>query len=194
MELTNGAKNLVLAFHKAYVYTLGLNMLNQLPQSLQDPVAIYESQTQPGRIVALVDMTLNGKSVVVPVEVDGFGRQNNVMIDSNAIVSVFAKNNAVSKQLNEAIKSELKGNVSVFYLNNKRAAALLQKAGLQLPSVLVRNNGYIHSIRDNGSNVKPKFKMLQKVHNLNVGSAIGRTTQSTQVQKTCNMHHSLTTF
>lgn len=44
------------------------------------------------------------------------------------------------------------------FLLNKKTAALLQKAGLQLPGVLVRNNGYIHSIRDNGSNVKPKFK------------------------------------
>ncbi len=139
-------------------HTLGLDMLNQLPQALQDPIAIYESQTQPGRVVALVDMTLNGQSVVVPIEVDGYGRQNDVMIDSNAVVSVFAKNNAVTKQLSGAIESELKGNVSVFYLNNNKTAALLQKAGLQLPSVLVRNNGYIHSIRDNGSNVKPRFE------------------------------------
>lgn len=165
-----------MAFHKAYVYTLGLNMPNQLPQSLQDPVAIYESQTQPGRIVALVDMTLNGKSVVVPIEIDGYSRQNSLRIDSNAIVSIFAKNNAVSKQLNEAIKSELKGNVSVFYLNNKKAAALLQRAGLQLPRGLFRNNGYIHSIRDNGSNVKPKFKNVTEISQFNVGSAIGRTT------------------
>ena len=40
----------------------------------------------------------------------------------------------------------------------KKTAALLQKAGLQLPGVLVRSNGYIHSIRDNDSNVKPRFE------------------------------------
>ena len=43
---------------------------------------------------------------------------------------------------------------------NKKTAALLQRAGLQLPRGLFRNNGYIHSIRDNGSNVKPKFKNI----------------------------------
>ena len=92
------------------------------------------------------------------IEVDGYGKQNDIVIDSNAVVSVFAKNNAVTKQLSSAIENELKGNVSVFYLNNNKTAALLQKAGLQLPGVLVRNNGYIHSIRDNGSNVKPRFE------------------------------------
>ena len=39
-----------------------------------------------------------------------------------------------------------------------KATALLQKAGLQLPGGLFRNNGYIHSIREQGSNVKTKFE------------------------------------
>lgn len=139
-------------------HALGIDMLKQLPKALEKPVAIFASQTQPNRVVAIVDMKHNGKSVVMPIEVDGYSRQNNIRIDSNAIVSVYAKDNAVTKQLNDAIQNEMKGNTSVFYLNKIKAAALLRRAGLQLPSGPFLNSGYIHSIRENGSNVKPKFE------------------------------------
>ncbi len=139
-------------------HALGIDMLKQLPKALEKPVAIFASQTQPNRVVAIVDMKHNGKSVVMPIEVDGYSRQNNIRIDSNAIVSVYAKDNAVTKQLNNAIQNEMKGNTSVFYLNKIKAAALLRRAGLQLPSGPFLNSGYIHSIRENGSNVKPKFE------------------------------------
>ena len=139
-------------------HALGMDLLKQLPKALETPVAIFESQTQPNRVVAIVDMKHNGKSVVMPIEVDGYGTQNDVSIDSNAVVSVYAKDNAITKQLNEAIQKENSGKMTVFYLNKIKAAALLQTAGLQLPGHLFRNNGYIHSIRENGSNVNPKFE------------------------------------
>ncbi|MEE0063721.1 MAG: hypothetical protein UEY93_01425 [Acutalibacteraceae bacterium] len=44
----------------------------------------------------------------------------------------------------------------------KKATGLLQKAGLQLPSVLFLTDGYIHSIRDFDSSVKPKFENATK--------------------------------
>ena len=40
----------------------------------------------------------------------------------------------------------------------KKAAALLQTAGLQLPGDLFPNNGFVHSIKDYTSPVKPNFK------------------------------------
>ena len=36
----------------------------------------------------------------------------------------------------------------------KKATGLLQKAGLQLPSVLLLTDGYIRSVRDSDSSVK----------------------------------------
>ena len=44
----------------------------------------------------------------------------------------------------------------------KKATGLLQKAGLQLPSVLFLTDGYIHSIRDFDTSVKPKFENATK--------------------------------
>ena len=59
--------------------------------------------------------------------------------------------------INEAIAQFNIGENSVFYVNAKKAAGLLERAGLQLPGRLFRTNGYIHSIRDAGSPVNMKF-------------------------------------
>ena len=104
-----------------------------------------------------MDNPVTGNKVVVPVEIDGFGTQNNIRIDSNAVTSVYGKNNAVSGMLARALDSEYNGNVSVFYWNKNEAVSLLQRAGLQLPSGLPQD-GFIHSIRENGSKVNMKFE------------------------------------
>lgn len=136
---------------------MGETLLKQLPQALGNPVAIISSQTQPGRVVAILQVQHNGNNIVAPVEIDGFGTQNSISIDSNAVTSVFGKSNAVTKLLNDAIISEINGNTSVFYLNKKEAASLMQAPGLQLPNHLP-DNGFVHSITDTGSNVKKKFE------------------------------------
>ncbi len=135
---------------------LGEPALKQLPQAIADPVAIIGSQTQSGRAVAILKFDVNGKQVVVPMEIDGYGRVNNVIIDSNAIVSVYGKNTAL-QQLRSAILDELNGQTSLFYWNKKEAVALAQRAGLQLPGGLPKD-GFIHSIRESGSKVNTKLE------------------------------------
>ena len=135
---------------------LGEPALKQLPQAIADPVAIIGSQTQSGRAVAILKFDVNGKQVVVPMEIDGYGRVNNVIIDSNAIVSVYGKNTAL-QQLRSAILDELNGKTSLFYWNKKEAVALAQLAGLQLPGGLPKD-GFIHSIRESGSKVNTKLE------------------------------------
>ena len=135
---------------------LGEPALKQLPQAIADPVAIIGSQTQSGRAVAILKFDVNGKQVVVPMEIDGYGRVNNVIIDSNAIVSVYGKNTAL-QQLRSAILDELNGQTSLFYWNKKEAVALAQLAGLQLPGGLPKD-GFIHSIRESGSKVNTKLE------------------------------------
>ncbi len=140
-------------------HAIGEAMLKQLPESLDNPVAIIKSKLEDSnRVVALLDFVHNGKNVVTPVEIDGYGRQNNIIIDSNAITSIYGKNNLATGLLSDALNEEQSGNTAVFYLDNKKATALLQKAGLRLPRVLFRNDGYIHSIREQGLDVKPKFE------------------------------------
>lgn len=138
-------------------HNLGKTLLEQLPESLKNPVAIFSSQTVSNRVVALLDFTVNGKQAIAPVEIDGFGTQNNISIDSNSITSLFGKGNSVKRLLNKALNDEIAGQKTLFYWNKKEAENLLRAEGLQLPSHSVQD-GFIHSIRENGSPVNPKFE------------------------------------
>ena len=137
-------------------HKLGEKLLKQLPEKLKTPVAVFKSETQPDRVVALLDFTQNGKQIIAPVEIDGYSRQNNIRIDSNAITSVFGKNNAITKLLRNALLDEARGKTSLYYWNKKVAVSLLQRAGLQLPGGLPQD-GYIHSISDKNSNVNKRL-------------------------------------
>ena len=134
-------------------HSLGEALLSQLPQAIKKPVAIVSSETKPGRVVALLEIVHGGKNIIAPIAIDGYGKQNDIIVDSNAIASVFAKGNAVTGLLKNAVQKEANGQKAVFYLDENKAAVLLQTAGLQLPGHLFRNNGFIHSIRESGANV-----------------------------------------
>lgn len=135
---------------------LGETGIKQLPDALRKPVAIIRSATHPQRVVSLLPIQINGKTVIVPFEIDGSGRTNNKRIDSNAVTSVYGKGNAI-KQLQKALKDESAGKIEVFYWNKKEAITLLQRAGLQLPGGLPQD-GFVHSIREKGANINTKFE------------------------------------
>lgn len=135
---------------------IGEAMLKQLPEAIKEPIAIIQSVTHPDRAVVILKLQHNGKSVILPIEVDGYGTQNNISIDSNAVTSVFGKNNAIT-QLADAVTHTVNGSIELFYWNKKEALSLLQTPGLQLPSHLPQD-GFIHSIRENGSKVKVKLE------------------------------------
>ena len=87
--------------------------LKKLPKKIKEPIAIIQSQSNPSRAVVFIEMIRKSKkNIVVPVEVDGYGKTNNLRIDSNALTSLFGKNNA-AKQLKDAIEtlSTAKGTV-----------------------------------------------------------------------------------
>ena len=135
------------------------DLIKDLPEKLEHPLAVLcLSESRPGRVVALLEMDKpnTGNKVVVPVEVDGFGRQNNIRIDSNALTSVYGRKNALV-QLKEAIENDSADDCRLFYWNKNEAVSLLQRAGLQLPSGLPQD-GSVHSIRENGSKVNMKFE------------------------------------
>jgi hypothetical protein len=139
---------------------IGEDMLKQLPQALENPVAIFQDTRNANidnRLIALLKLTHNGKQVIMPVSIDGFGVLNSREIDSNAVVSVFAKGNSVESMLNDALLAENYGNKSMFYWNKKEALPLLQRARVQYPSSLPQD-GFIHSIRENDAFVNYRLE------------------------------------
>lgn len=135
---------------------LGEENLKKLPEAIKEPIAIIQSRTVPSRAVVILSMENNGKKVIVPFEVDGYGKINNESINSNAISSVYGKGN-ILEQLRDAIANTVNGKIELFYWNKKEAKSLLHRAGLQLPGVLPQD-GFVHSIREKGSNVKIKLE------------------------------------
>ena len=145
----NGTKN---ADHQ-----LGADLLKNLPSLLEKPVAIIESATHPDNsVMAIVKGEVNGKQVTAAVRVGGTGRQNGVIIDSNHLVSVQGRQNAVSKLLVQAMEKENAGETGVYYINKTEAQDLCARAGLQLPGSAAQD-GLIHSIFDAGSPVNRKY-------------------------------------
>ena len=134
---------------------LGEDVVKDLSNLIQRPIAIIQSQTEPDRAVVIVRKDHNGKKVIAAVEVDGFGRQNNVRIASNNVMSVLGKTNALVNLYN-AIMHTMNGSNELFYWNKREAYALLQGAGHQLPGGLPQD-GFVSSIKDTGSNVKTKY-------------------------------------
>lgn len=146
----NGTKN--------FNHTIGEALLKNLPEAIKDPIAIIQSQSKghSDRAMVIFDFKHNGSQVISAIEIDGTGRTNNIVIDSNAMTTIFAKKNSLS-QLKSAIEHTNKGAVELFYWDKNRAVTLLQRAGLQLPSALP-HDGSVNSIRDSKSNVKTKFE------------------------------------
>lgn len=138
---------------------IGEPMLKQLPRAMKSPVAIIASESQRGTsVVALLPFIKDAKTVIIPVYIDGFGRQNSVVIDSNAVTSIYEKKNAVTGLLTNAIKKSNNGETTLFYVDKVKAAALYQVARVPMPKMPGTDNGFVASIRDEGSTVKPKLK------------------------------------
>lgn len=101
-------------------------------------------------------------SPIAPVVIDGYAKQNNVLLDSNAVTSIHGRNNAVTKLLANALNDYTNGQNTLFYWNKKQAIALLQKARVIMPKDSAQiHDGYIASIRDAGFPVKARYSIMK---------------------------------
>ena len=131
--------------------------IKDLPKLIKKPVAIFDSSSRPGRVIALVtEKSKSGKQVIVPIEVDASLNSNSLIMDTNLITSSYGHTSALN-QLLSAVSNEISGITNLYYWNKKEAVALMHNAGLQLPGNLPKD-GFMHSIRESGSNVNTKLE------------------------------------
>ena len=131
--------------------------IKDLPKLIKKPVAIFDSSSRPGRVIALVtEKSKSGKQVIVPIEVDASLNSNSLIMDTNLITSSYGHTSALN-QLLSAVSNEISGITNLYYWNKKEAVALMHNAGLQLPGNLPKD-GFMHSIRESGSNVNMKLE------------------------------------
>lgn len=141
-------------------HDFGVEVLKRVPEALESPVAIIASKTKPeSSIVAILDLSSRDKPLFAAVEIDGYGKLNGELIDSNAITSIHVRNNASSLLFN-AIENDTSDSINLFYVDKEKATRLLDGSGVQFPGATALPDGYVHSIHDNGSPVKSKFQSV----------------------------------
>lgn len=100
-----------------------VDVIKNIPFLIADPVLVYESPTERGALVAVVDAKdKSGRAVIVAVHLDvrGSGFHN-----INKIASIYGKDDVAG------IEKAMQG--SLRYYNNEKAAQWLRAVGLQLP-------------------------------------------------------------
>ncbi len=131
--------------------------LYQLPEKIQDPIAIFASKTHPrDSVVALIELKdKNGKSVITPIEINGLSQNSGHLIDVNRIKTAFGKDNAW-KLLRDAVNEEMLGGNTLFYWQKNKAISLAHASGVQFPTSVPNLDGFVHSISENKDLVNTK--------------------------------------
>ncbi|NCB27586.1 MAG: hypothetical protein EOM62_19355, partial [Bacteroidia bacterium] len=136
-------------------HNMGEDNVKRLYDLISDPVMIITSETHPDdSVVVLVNMDKNGKKVIVPIVVEGFGMNKGLTIDASAVTSFHNKKNVLTKLVSDAVKKEENGEVGIFYVDKKNAPLLLLQAGVQFPTIGMQPDGLVHSLSDPMSPVK----------------------------------------
>ena len=104
------AENLGLPTKNINYHGLGKDLLIKAIDNLDNPQAIYK--TNENNYLVLTEFKdNNGREIVVPIQINGKGRYNNVFIDENQIKSVYGRNN-LTNYLN-------RNNFELIYQKNK---------------------------------------------------------------------------
>lgn len=144
--------------------------VKEIRRQLNDPIAVLAHQefTQDQqdkhmlnhRIVVLVDLSVNGKQVICPIEVSAEMKIGNEMYDSNIVVTYFDKSD-INSLIKEAVAKENIGETGFYYINTKKANTLLQGSGYQLPQHLAsRMSASNVIIRHVSENVNTKIENI----------------------------------
>lgn len=114
---------------------LGATAVKEIYEKISNPIAVIATDNSKyisQRVIAFVNLSINSKQVIAPIEVDAEISQGSDSIDANLIVSYYDKNN-ISNMLSKALALEANNQVGFYYLDKKRGQSLLVPLGLQLP-------------------------------------------------------------
>ena len=128
----------------------------KVKEALAHPIAIMANlapNAQSGSVMAITDININGKKVIVPVEIAAVSRGDGLPIDAHLVLTVYDKNDWMANVVKPALEAEKTG-VGVFYLDKEKAGryGVFSQLKERVPS------GIIHNINDPKSPVKGVFK------------------------------------
>ena len=131
--------------------------INGLPNALKYPLAVVANLSEnakPGSVVAITNMDVAGKKVVVPVLIEATSQADNNDVDAHLVLTVYDSKDWREKFLRPALEAEKNG-IGVFYFDPKKAGRY-SAYSLKLAGTIL--SGYVHNITDPGSPVKGNFK------------------------------------
>lgn len=118
-----------------HAHELTLDMLEQIPQALNEPVFVMKSATQPGDIVVFTDIKdAQGRSVIVPLTIQKDIGHGDI---ANVIKSIYGRNAEdlfVAKQVLEK---------NLLYANTEKSPEWLEGFRLQLPDGLTKQSSLL---------------------------------------------------
>ncbi|MHB0820138.1 LPD38 domain-containing protein [Stutzerimonas stutzeri] len=118
------SKDTVLKASNGVKHHVPLEVIEQLPELLTDPVMVFSSATQQGSLVSLIEaVDADGKPVVVAMQLSSQNRR----VIVNRIASVYGKDG-----VDGFVKREV-SNGRLLYRHTAKSREWLQSRGLQLP-------------------------------------------------------------
>ena len=146
-------------------HTLSKEDLAKIPSLIADPVAIiqdrqlWQKKATEYSVDVLVEMEINGKKTLIPINVNSKGQINGVEIDSNRVQTIHGNEDTVQRLIN-ALNEDSESNIAVFYINKEKAAEFLRPAGNPISSAAQKLDGFIHKVTDKGSHVKMRISSV----------------------------------
>ena len=139
-------------YKNANYHGLGEEIVKQLPEAINNPLDIVKSNTKDDSVVLTTYLAdKQGRPVIASIKIDGTGRVNDIMIDTNVMTSAYGRNN-YDKFMQDNIK-----NGNLLYDIDRGVIKKVTGARLQLPrtSNFSTNDGSFvnNSIPQNTDNV-----------------------------------------
>ena len=135
-------------------HSFTLEEFAMLPQKIADPIAIIQDKRTGKKdasssvVDVIVEMTAkSGKQVLCAVQVGSSGNINGIQMDTNKVATVHGNTDAIARII-DAIRENEKGNIAVYYMNNKKTTNVIQRAGNPIPGGLKSIDGFVHSISE----------------------------------------------
>lgn len=140
-------------YKNANYHDLGIDIIKQLPEAISNPLDIVHSNTNGDSIVLTTYLAdKQGRTAVASIKIDGKGKVNDVIVDTNVMTSAYGRNNY------ERWMQDNLDNDRLLYDIDRGVIKKVTKSRLQLPRIgnsdttnnnVVSSNNSISQVRYN---------------------------------------------
>ena len=132
--------------NRSHYHNIELQQLKQLPELLNNPLAILQSKSHLGSVIVVLDAKdRQNNLLIVPIRTDGYAFYQRKHVEANFILSVYGKRNVEAYIERSFVEN------GVLYLDKNKSIGLGRKS-LQLRQFL-NTNASINNVQQTQKNV-----------------------------------------